>query len=197
MNRTRPPLFPIIALAALATFLSGCALEPPRTDPEPPGAIAPVAPPSEVERLLAYAVQTRRLDPREFAAAREQARSAFQLDRSDASRARYALLLAMTPSTPQGTEDVELIALIDPLVNGADDGEMRGLALLMQGIVQDRRKLREQLRDSQSRLAAARREEPKEAELRILRARIEELEKKLEALKSIDRSVNRRSDGAN
>ena len=58
----------------------------------------------------------------------------------------------------------------------------------------ERRKLREQLRESQAKFNLAKRDEVREGEARALRAKVDELEKKLDALKSIDRSVNRRTE---
>ena len=91
---------------------------------------------------------------------------------------------------------MELIAALEPVVAtpaGETAGaELRLLAQVLHVTAIERRKLREQLRESQVRLVAARRDEPREAETRALRAKVEDLEKKLNALKSIDRSVNRR-----
>jgi polyhydroxyalkanoate synthesis regulator phasin len=71
---------------------------------------------------------------------------------------------------------------------------MRALAMLLHNLVSERRKVREQLRDTLARLVLARKEDTRDAEMRALRARVEELENTLSALKSIDRSVNRRAE---
>ena len=122
--------------------------------------------------------------------------SAVLRDKSDFSRVKLALLLAAATATHTASEDVELIAALEPVV-AAPAGETAGaelrlLAQVLHVTAIERRKLREQLRESQVRLVAARRDEPREAETRALRAKVEDLEKKLNALKSIDRSVNRR-----
>ena len=61
-------------------------------------------------------------------------------------------------------------------------------------MAQDRKKLRDQRRETQARVNALRRDDSKDVEARALRAQVDELERKLAALKSIDRSVNRRSE---
>ena len=195
-------------------LLAACALEPKRAEPPPALVVVQPAPPSETDQLLAYLMQTRRLDAREFAAEREQLRLLFQTDKSEFSRVKLALLIASTPSTSSlapanlvanSNDDAELISLLDPLVNNtgaskadaatiSQNTEIRALSMLIYGIAQDRKKLRDQWRESQARVAALRRDDTKEVEARALRARVEELEAKLDALKLIDRSVNRRSE---
>lgn len=188
---------PTLLLVLLAALLSGCAIEPRRAEPPTTTrVIVQPAPPSEVDQLLAYSARLRKLEPRELALEREQARSAVLRDKSDFSRVKLALLLAAATATHTASEDVELIAALEPVVAtpaGETAGaELRLLAQVLHVIAIERRKLREQLRESQVRLVAARRDEPREAETRALRAKVEDLEKKLNALKSIDRSVNRR-----
>ena len=203
-----------ILLLVPVALLAACALEPKRAEPPPALVIVQPAPPSETDQLLTYMMQTRKLDVREFATEREQLRILFQTDRSEFSRVKLAMLIASTPSTSSpaaanlvanSNDDAELISLLEPLVNntGASNAdasvtpqtsEIRALAMLIYGIAQDRKKLRDQWRESQARVTALRRDDTKDAEARTLRARVEELEAKLAALKSIDRSVNRRSE---
>ena len=203
-----------ILLLVPVALLAACALEPKRAEPPPALVIVQPAPPSETDQLLTYMMQTRKLDAREFATEREQLRILFQTDRSEFSRVKLAMLIASTPSTSSpaaanlvanSNDDAELISLLEPLVNntGASNAdasvtpqtsEIRALAMLIYGIAQDRKKLRDQWRESQARVTALRRDDTKDAEARTLRARVEELEAKLAALKSIDRSVNRRSE---
>ena len=191
----------------LAAMLAGCALDPGRIEPprETRNFVQP-SPPSAVDQLLGYVAKMRKLETREFAAEREIARNQFQQDKSDFNRVKYALMLALTPVTtfpPPATsaqDDVELINLIEPLLavsapgSPSVDAEVGALATLLHGAASDRRKLREQLRETQVRLVLARKDDSREAEARALRTRVEELETKLNALKSIDRSVNRRAD---
>jgi hypothetical protein len=162
------------------------------------------ASPSEADQLLSEAARWRSLEARELSIERENARNRFMREKSDFNRVRLALALAL--STPGGqaansmNDDVELAALLEPLLTGPNatstsgGWEIRALATLLYGMTSERRRIRELLRDSQARLALARKDEAREHEARALRTRIEELEAKLDALKSIDRSVNRRAE---
>ena len=195
-----------------AALLAACALEPKRIEAPPETRIiVQPALPSDADLLLSHVAGVRKLEAREFAAERDIARSQFQRDRSDFNRIKYALVLALVPTattstattsaaTTAGQDDVELLGLIEPLLSPASpgatdsDSQARALAVLLHGLVSDRRRVREQLRDTQVRLALARKDDTRDAEARALRVRVEELEGKLSALKSIDRSVNRRAE---
>lgn len=188
----------------LAALLAACAHERPPVDILTPPARIVIQPAirSEADQLLSEAARWRSLDIREFNIERENARSRFLREKSDFNRVRLALVLALAPSGAQASatshDDNELTALLEPLLTGPNAAntpggwEIRALATLIFGMTSERRKIREWLRDSQTRLTLARKDDSREAEVRALRARIEELEAKLDALKSIDRSVNRR-----
>ena len=208
-----------ILLIVTGSLLAACAIAPIQVEPIPATrAIVQAVPPSEAEQLLGLVARIRQRDARDLAAERERARSQFQREKSDLNRIRFALLLAITPgavttspassaATALAQDESELIHLLDPLLGGPDAAstpggwEIRALATLLHSMVSERRKIREQLRDAQLRLAVARKDdsretevrEAREAEARALRARIEELESKIDALKSIDRSVNQRA----
>jgi hypothetical protein len=195
-----------IALLPVA-LLAACALEPRRIEAPPETRIiVQPALPSDADLLLGHIAGVRKLDAREFAAERDIARNQFQRDRSDFNRIKYALILALIPAASTSAaatvaqDDVELMSLIEPLVStagpgtAAGDSQIRALAALLQGMVIDRRRVREQLRETQVRLALARKDDTRDAEARALRARVDELEARLNALKSIDRSVNRRAE---
>ena len=191
----------ILLLACLPT---ACTLEPRRAEPPPaPRNVVQPAPPSEAEQLLAYAAKLRRMDRREFTVERDQLRANVLKNRSDPAQAqfnrvKYALLLTLAVSVGTGTsDDAELIGTLEPIVGAVGfsaDNELRVFANLIYVAAQERRKLREQLRETHARIALARREDNRDAEIRALRAKVEELEKNLNALKSIDRSVNRRAE---
>lgn len=197
----------LVFLIAFLCLLSACALDQKRVEPPVTRLIVQPTPPSEADQLLAYLLQVRKFDTREFATEREQSRNLFQVDKSDFNRVKLAVLLTSMPLTANQNvaDDAELIALLEPLASRtntvtegnaaiAKDTEVRALAMLMYAMAQDRKKLRDQWRDTQARLNALRRDDSKEMEARALRARVEELERKLAALKLIDRSVNRRSE---
>lgn len=193
-----------IALS-LPCLLAACALEPKHVVAPETRIIVQPAPPSESDQLLSHMVSMRKLDAREFATERENTRAVFLRDKSDFNRLKYALMLVLTPASTSAAvsaqDDAEVISLIEPLFSPASvantaaaDTEVRVLATLLFGAANDRRKMREQLRDSLARLSLAKKDDLRDAEARALRIRIEELETKLNALKSIDRSVNRRAE---
>ena len=200
----------LISVLMPMCLLGACALESKRIEPPQTRLIVQPAMPSESDQLLVYFAQVRKFDARELASEREQMRNAFQLGKSEFNRVKLAILLASTPTAllttaASANDDGELIGLLEPLVNGpsastADPAavakrvEISALASLVYGMAQDRKKLREQWRETQARVNALRRDETKDVEARALRAQVDELERKLAALKSIDRSVNRRSE---
>lgn len=195
-----------ILLLVPACWLSACAIEPKRVEPPVTRAVMQAALPSEVDRLLGYAMHARKLEGRAFATERDQLRNSFQKEQSEFSRAKLAVLLVSTPaSAASASDDTEIVTLLEPLVRNtnalragaqvaAGPTEIRALAMLLYGLAQDRKKLRDQSRDAQARVYALRRDDSREMETRALRARVDELERKLAALKMIDSSVNRRAE---
>ena len=197
-------------LLAPICLLGACALEPKRIEPPSTRVVIQPAAASETDQLLAYLMRARAFQTPEFTIEREQLRYALQKQKTDFMRVKLALLLSSAAPIPApsgatsiGNDEAEVIALLEPIVAGApaSDGiylaehaRIRALATLLHGMANDRRKLREQWRETQARLSALRRDDTKGVEARALRARVEELEQKLAALKSIDRSVNRRAE---
>ena len=196
----------LLTILLFACLPMACTLEPRGATPPPePRVIVQSAPPSEAEQLLAYAAKLRRLSPREFTVERDQLRANVLKDRSNPAQAqfnriKYALLLTVAVSLgTSASDDAELIGTLEPIVGTAGfsaDNELRVIANLIYSMAQERRKLRDQLRETNARIALAKREDNRDAEIRALRAQVEELEKNLQALKSIDRSVNRRAEPA-
>ena len=196
----------LLTILLFACLPMACTLEPRGATPPPePRVIVQSAPPSEAEQLLAYAAKLRRLSPREFTVERDQLRANVLKDRSNPAQAqfnriKYALLLTVAVSLgTSASDDAELIGTLEPIVGTAGfsaDNELRVIANLVYSMAQERRKLRDQLRETNARIALAKREDNRDAEIRALRAQVEELEKNLQALKSIDRSVNRRAEPA-
>jgi hypothetical protein len=198
-------------------WLSGCALEPVKIDrtrpPDPAIIMQPIAF-SVSDALQNFLLQAKKMAPAELAIEKEKVRAEFNGDKSEYSRIKLALLLTMpipgnVSAATLAAEDAELAALVDPLASAAvttnsivgssaearsSEAELKVLALLIQSNVQERKRLREQTRDAMSRTQVARTEATKnEQEARILRTKVEELEKQLAALKSIERSVNSRT----
>lgn len=186
-------------------LLVGCTTEPKQValPPEAPIVVQPPAI-SQTEQLLKQFEGARKLEAREIVTRRENARNQFQRDKSDFNRIKYALMLILPVASASSSgastaqDDAETISVLDPLVavgNPAFEihSEVRALALLIHGLATERRRIREQLRDAQARLGLAKKDDARDAEVRALRARVDELETKLDALKTIDRSVNRRA----
>jgi hypothetical protein len=175
-------------------LVSACAF-PPRTAvpvPSESRVVIQPAPSSEAEQLLAFAYKFRKFDARESASDRESLRAIAARERTDFARIKLAIALsAATPLT--AAEDAEILATLDPLMVNAPtaDTELRALATMLHGAAAERRKLREQVRELQVKANQPRRDD---AEIRALRAKVEELDAKLLALKSIDRSVNSRTE---
>lgn len=200
------PVF-IVALAVA----SGCAIQPTAVTPpvETRGIVEP-APKLASELLLNYSLEARAMSAADLTTEKERVRTEFGLNKSEFNRMKLAILLALSPaSLPNSapnpaigiSEDIELSSLLEPITYGvtANGGspapDLRALATLIQALVNDRKKLRDQLKETQSRTQTTRRDEASsQTEARILRAKVEELEKKLDALKSIERSVSTKGD---
>lgn len=183
---------PHLALALLLA-LEGCAqfkLPPPfPQEPAPaakPEQPAPVVEPagklgllaSDLDRLLAYYDHLRRSKPADLPREQEAARQAFNSNKSDLNRLRYALAQSL-PGSPARNDDAAQ-ALIDPLLKeeGRDPG-LRNFAQLLSASIAERRRYEERLRDDQ-----------KQAE--ELQHRIDDLQKKVEALTAIEKSLMER-----
>ncbi len=220
----RLALLMVAAFVGLSGCLTGCVLEPTKIDRKPPlesAVIMQPATPSVSDALPGFLLQAKKLAPTELALEKEKARADFNSEKSELNRIKLALLLALpapsnTPAATLAADDAELAALIEPIVSGASgafgatantatggaveahlsESELRVLGLLIQGSVQERKRLRDQAREAQSRTQVARTElTASQQEARILRTKLEELETQLAALKSIERSVTSRTKG--
>ena len=205
------------AIAASLGWLSGCALEPAKIDrvpPPDPTIIMQPAVPSASDALQTLLLQAKKMAPAELAIEKEKVRAEFNADKSEFSRIKLALLLTLpAPSNASAAtlvaDDAELTSLVDPVATAAgtttvigsssmeprtSEAELKVLALLIQSNVQERKRLREQAREAQSRAQVTKAEvTKKEEEARNLRIKVEELEKQLAALQSIERSVTSRT----
>ena len=175
-----------LALAALA--LAGCvAVEKPAPLPSeplreaaPPGARPPARPhtadpgrPTEVESLIAEFQRLRRLPANDLAREQDSARQAFGQSRSDAARLRFAMTLTLPGSS--ANEESRALELLDPLVRNPG-AALYGLALLMASYIQEQRRLGGQVQ--------------------TLQQNVHGLQQKLDALKSLERSLSERGEGA-
>ncbi len=204
-------------------LLGACAIDAPRIERPAPTVETKVVlqeqPPSSADKLLQYMVQIRGLNSTDAQAERERVRTEYTADRSEYNRLKLAIALALpslptitigangnqltsVPAPTSANDDAELIVLTEPIAaaslsaNGfATEPEMRALAMLIQSLAQDRKRLRDQTQEIQTKAQAKTREDVAavKEEARNLRLKVEELEKQLTELKSIERSVNSRN----
>lgn len=183
---------PLLLLPALLLALGGCAQlkqllppeQPPAARAEPPAPVAEPAPrlgllpPTDLDRALAYYEHLRRSKPADLPKEQEAARQAFGASKSDLNRVRYALAQSL-PGAP-GRNDEAAQALLEPLLKDeARDPGLRSFAQLLSASIAERRRYEERLRDDQ-----------KQAE--ELQRRIDDLQKKVEALTAIEKSLMER-----
>ena len=181
--------------ALLVTMLAACTVfeESPKEpeavqekviEQEPPRApaVAQPKPPSpqmlrmmELDGLLSDFERLRRLTPAELAREQESARQAFNQTRSDASRVRFAMALAVPGAT--GAESGAL-ELLDPLVKNPAV-PLHGLAFLLAAYIQEQRRLTSQLQGLQQNVQG-------------LQQNVHALQQKLDALRTLERSLTER-----
>jgi len=186
MNR---PLTLICSAALLA--VTGCATVAPPSIPATT-APAPVSVASAADSLVAELARLQGMPPAALATVKESARDAFERDPADFRRVFYALTLFVAPSSP--ADDDRLLAIVEPLILSGKPVEEAArvvVALALANAVA-RKKIRDEAIQQRNRAAAAGKRDDREAENRALKQRLEELEKQLVALKSIDRSVTSR-----
>jgi hypothetical protein len=139
--------------------------EPPEA-PQPPLAVEPVrAPETELDRLLNYFQHLKRLAGAELGREHENVRAAFGRTRGDFDRVRLAMVLSM-PNTPFN-DDARVLELLEPMMKN-ENSQLRGLAVLMGTYVHEQRRLG---------------------------ASVQGLQQKLNALKSMERSLIEREQG--
>lgn len=169
-------------IAGAAAWLAACGTLP--APPEPSDAYwlkaSAARPASRVDSLLAYAEYIRGLSAAEAAREHERMRTAFSAkDRGDFVRLQYALLLAVS-SAPLRDLPRARQALEPLLKEEGHDAELRRLAAHLQAGIGDLLEAERHARDEQRRGAEAQR-------------RAADLEQKLEALKSIERRIIKRT----
>lgn len=145
-------------------LLAGCAGLPGLEGPEPAPWVQASSPrpASDAESLLLYFQYVRGLAAVDLGREHEMVRQAFTQSRSDFNRIRLAMLLSL-PNTPL-SDDPRALELLDPVARNAN-GQLQGLASLLAAHVQERRKLD---------------------------AGMQGLQQKLDALKSLERSMMER-----
>lgn len=148
--------------------------EAPRSQAETPRSpvLEPAARPTEAESLIAEFQRLRRLSGNELAREQDAARQGFNQSRSDAARVRLAMTLAL-PGSP-ANEESRALELLDPLVRNPGSA-LYGLALLMASYIQEQRRLGGQVQ--------------------ALQQNMHGMQQKLDALKSLERSLSERGEG--
>jgi hypothetical protein len=156
-------------------LLAGCGTMQPGVEAAPESVVAPepqkvaVAPavvqgipprqPSETENLISYFTQLRKLHGPELAREHDAARQAYGRARSEYNGMRLAMVVAV-PNTPFA-DDPRALDLLDPIARNADS-RLSALAALLVAQIQERRRLD---------------------------ANAQALQQKLDALKSLERSL--------
>jgi hypothetical protein len=185
-----------ILMLAFITLLNGCAVN---NTAQRLAAVAPlpvVAAPSPADSLVQALRELQSMAPTALAAEKDIAREAFERDQVQFRRLRYLLALYVAPAT--AADDDKLLSVVEPLLNTtADDNDLsiKTTAQQIRDVALSRKKLREEIANIRSRstsIAANNKRDDREPEVRVLKLRIEELEKQIAAMKSIDRSVTRR-----
>jgi hypothetical protein len=140
-------------------------------------------PSSDAASLLHYSAYARKLGSKQLGEETERLRLAYAAEKTDFRLLQYAIVLSVPGTT--AADHRRAIQLLDPLTQAGQgrDSELRSLASLMHASLTEQRRLE----DGNASQAQRAREEQRRAD---------ELEKKLEALKDIEKSLLRPDKGA-
>jgi hypothetical protein len=120
-------------------------------------------------------------------AARQRRLAAHEAD--DLARVRAALALSLAPHADEG----EILALVEPVAARTEaPADLRGMASFLQALAVERRRLRESAATAGNKLRDerhAREQEKQRAD--VLQERATELQKKLDALSELEKSLSR------
>jgi hypothetical protein len=152
-----------IVLAIACGVLAGCGLLPveesapvgeePIAMREEPLRIERPRTQSEAENLLAYYQHIRKLPTADLGKEHDLARQAYTLARSDFNRVRLAMLLSLPGTTL--SDEPRALDLLDPVAKNSA-GELQGLALLLATNLQERKRLDANAQGLQQKLDALR-----------------------------------------
>lgn len=173
MPRTATLLCALLLLAGL----NSCAVMKPAENTSTPDQQAP-HPSSEAVSLLRYSAFARKLGARQLVEETERLRLAYTAEKTDFRLLQYAMALSVPGTT--AADHRRALQLLDPLTKPGRgrDSELRALASLMHAYLTEQRRLEDGIASQAQRA----REEQRRAE---------DLEKKLEALKDIEKSLLR------
>jgi len=144
-----------IAIALIASLLAGCGTVGIEGQPPVPGvqAITPSRHASEAESLLIYYQHVKKLAGPDLGREHETARQAYTRSRSDFNRVRYAMVLSL-PGAPFADE-ARALEMLDPVAK-SPDGRLGGLAALLLSQLQERKRLDASAQGLQQKLDALR-----------------------------------------
>lgn len=148
----------VIAGLGLAAFIAGCALtdaliEAGRREPVPWAQAGGRQPASDVDSLVMYYEHIRKLPAGELGREHETARQAYNRDRNAFNRVRLAMMLSL-PNAPFN-DDGRAIDLLDPVVRD-ENGKLHALALMLTSHLQEQRRLNASVHGLQQKLDALR-----------------------------------------
>jgi hypothetical protein len=190
----------LVAALAVAIALAGCAelekLIPASAAPAAPVASsAPSSVPSifrrsSADELVNYLARLKAMNENALGAEAARQRQVAQRSPTDVARIKAAMALTVSGAAEEG----DILTLVDPLARReTSDPDVRAMASFLQGIAQERRRLKEsaaaagvKLRDAQR----ARETEKQRAE--ALQERAAQLQQKLDALTDLEKSLSDR-----
>ena len=149
-------------ILSISLLLAGCETVPQAERREPAPTIEMRRPVSDVESLLLYYRHLGRLKDNQLGRELEIARTAYARESSDFNRVRLAMVLGL-PNTPV-SDNARALELLEPVVNN-QTGDFSALASLLAVQLHERKRLD---------------------------ANAQDLQKKLDALKSLERSMMER-----
>lgn len=180
---------PIAAFAALA-LLAACAT-PEKAPPPPPAPVVVIPPPpSEADQLVTRLARLGATAPAEQQAEISRLKETNTRTPSDVGRVELAFAL-----TAQGADETEILAALEPVTRegGTASVDVKSVAGFLQGVVLERRKLKEGLAAANTRAIADRKAidagRLKEAQLQDQLSR---LQRKLDALTNLEKSLSDR-----
>lgn len=145
---------------------------------------------SEIEGLATYVLKVRQLAPEQVAQELRDLRT-LHASGNDVATLKLAMLLAEQPNV----QESEVSELIQPLFDEsrATKPELRAFALLVARDIQERKRMKDMLASTQTRLRDAQRsQEASEAKASQMRRQIDDLQNKINAFMMMEQSILKR-----
>jgi len=182
----------IAALGALAllALLASCATPEKAPQPPPAPVFVPPPAPSDAEQLVTRLGRLNAAGPAEQQT--EVARLKESTERAPTDVGRVELAFALTAS---GADEGEILAALEPVTRegGTASVDVKSVAGFLQGVILERRKLKESLAAANARAGADRKsaEASRQKEVQ-LQEQLSRLQKKLDALTNLEKSLSDR-----